>query len=73
MEDGSGGAMELFPAIDIRDGRCVRLVQGDYAQETVYGEDPVEVAQMFIDAGVAWIHVVDLDGAKGGQAGDGCG
>ena len=59
--------MELFPAIDIRGGRCVRLVQGDYAQETVYGDDPVEVARMFIDAGVAWIHVVDLDAARSGE------
>lgn len=65
--DGLEIAMELFPAIDIRDGRCVRLVQGDYARETVYGEDPVEVARMFFDAGVTWIHVVDLDAARSGE------
>ncbi len=59
--------MELFPAIDVRGGRCVRLVRGDYSQETVYGEDPVEVARSFIDAGVAWIHVVDLDAARSGE------
>ena len=59
--------MELFPAIDIRGGRCVRLLRGDYAQETVYGDDPVEVARSFVDAGVAWIHVVDLDAARSGE------
>jgi phosphoribosylformimino-5-aminoimidazole carboxamide ribotide isomerase len=59
--------IELFPAIDIRDGRCVRLHQGDYAQETVYDADPVAVAQSFDDAGVRWIHVVDLDAARTGE------
>jgi phosphoribosylformimino-5-aminoimidazole carboxamide ribotide isomerase len=57
--------MELFPAIDLRDGRCVRLRQGDYAQETVYGDDPVAVAVSFAEAGAPWIHVVDLDAARG--------
>ena len=59
--------MELFPAIDVRDGRCVRLYQGDYAQETVYHEDPVEQARVFAAAGARWIHVVDLDAARTGQ------
>jgi phosphoribosylformimino-5-aminoimidazole carboxamide ribotide isomerase len=59
--------MDLFPAIDIRDGRCVRLHQGDYDQETVYDADPVAVAQSFDAAGVRWIHVVDLDAARTGE------
>ena len=57
--------MLLFPAIDLRGGRCVRLHQGDYAQETVYGDDPVAVAKGFEAAGASWIHVVDLDAARG--------
>ncbi len=56
---------ELFPAIDLRGGRCVRLLQGDYAQETVYGDDPLAIATGFIDAGATWVHVVDLDAARG--------
>ena len=60
--------MDLFPAIDIRGGRCVRLHQGDYAQETEYGDDPVAQALQFADAGAAWIHVVDLDAARDGEA-----
>jgi phosphoribosylformimino-5-aminoimidazole carboxamide ribotide isomerase len=59
--------MELFPAIDLRGGHAVRLVQGDYSQETVYDADPVAVAQRFADAGVHWIHVVDLDAARDGS------
>ena len=59
--------MNLYPAIDIRGGRCVRLHQGDYAQETVYDASPVAVAQSFDDAGAAWIHVVDLDAARTGE------
>jgi phosphoribosylformimino-5-aminoimidazole carboxamide ribotide isomerase len=58
--------MELYPAIDIRGGRCVRLVQGDFARETVYGDDPVAVAQGFQSAGTRWIHIVDLDAARTG-------
>ena len=58
--------MDLYPAIDLRDGRCVRLHQGDYAQETVYGDDPVAQAKAFADAGAGWIHVVDLDAARTG-------
>jgi phosphoribosylformimino-5-aminoimidazole carboxamide ribotide isomerase len=59
--------IDLFPAIDIRGGRCVRLHQGDYEQETVYDADPVEVAKGFDAAGVRWIHVVDLDAARTGE------
>lgn len=55
--------MELFPAIDIRNGRVVRLSQGEAARETVYAEDPARVAGEFADAGARWIHVVDLDRA----------
>ena len=58
--------MDLYPAIDLRDGRCVRLYQGDYARETVYSDDPVAQACAFADAGAPWIHVVDLDGARRG-------
>ena len=58
--------MELLPAIDIRGGRCVRLLQGDFGQETRYSVDPVELAQRYADLGAAWLHVVDLDGAARG-------
>ena len=58
--------MDLFPAIDIRGGRCVRLHQGDYGRETVYGDDPVAQAVAFVEAGAGWIHVVDLDAARTG-------
>lgn len=57
----------IYPAIDIRDGKCVRLVQGDYNRETVYNEDPVAVARDWEAQGGEWIHLVDLDGAKAGQ------
>jgi phosphoribosylformimino-5-aminoimidazole carboxamide ribotide isomerase len=56
--------MDLYPAIDLRDGNVVRLVRGDYAQETVYGDDPVSVARSYLDAGASWVHVVDLDAAR---------
>ncbi len=59
--------MDLYPAIDLRGGRCVRLYQGDFAQETVYGDDPVAQARRFADAGAPWIHVVDLDAARTGE------
>lgn len=59
--------MDLYPAIDLRDGRCVRLYQGDYGRETVYGDDPVARARAFADAGAAWLHVVDLDAARTGE------
>lgn len=57
---------QIYPAIDLRGGKCVRLFQGDYAQETVYGDSPVDMAKKFVDAGAEWIHMVDLDGAKDG-------
>ncbi len=56
--------MEIIPAIDIIDGKCVRLTQGDYAQKKVYGDDPLEMAKQFEDAGIQRLHLVDLDGAK---------
>ncbi|MFT4658290.1 MAG: phosphoribosylformimino-5-aminoimidazole carboxamide ribotide isomerase [Ilumatobacter sp.] len=59
--------IDLYPAIDLRNGRVVRLRQGDYADETVYGDDPVAVARSFAAAGSPWIHVVDLDAAKSGD------
>jgi phosphoribosylformimino-5-aminoimidazole carboxamide ribotide isomerase len=55
----------LYPAIDLRRGRCVRLAQGEASRETVYGDDPVSVARSFADAGAEWVHVVDLDAAFG--------
>ena len=60
-------AVELYPAIDLRGGRVVRLVQGDYDRETAYGDDPVAVAESFVAAGATWIHVVDLDAARTGS------
>lgn len=57
----------LIPAIDLRDGKCVRLHQGNYEKETVYAEDPVSVARQFEDEGAKLIHVVDLDGAREGE------
>ena len=60
--------MYLLPAIDILDGKAVRLAKGDYAQVTVYNENPVEQAKIFEDAGATWLHMVDLDGAKSGNA-----
>jgi len=57
---------EVIPAIDLRGGRCVRLLQGDYARETAYSDDPVEVARRWARLGAPRIHVVDLDGAKDG-------
>ena len=59
--------MDLYPAIDLRAGRCVRLHQGDFAAETVYDDDPVAVARAFALAGARWIHVVDLDAARTGE------
>lgn len=59
--------MEIIPAIDIIDGKCVRLSAGDFARKTVYGEDPVELAKRFETAGLRRLHIVDLDGAKQGR------
>jgi phosphoribosylformimino-5-aminoimidazole carboxamide ribotide isomerase len=56
--------IEIIPAIDIIEGKCVRLNQGDYAQKKIYNENPLEVARMFEDAGIRRLHLVDLDGAK---------
>ena len=58
--------MNLFPAIDLRGGKVVRLTQGDYDRMTVYGEDPCAQARQFVEAGARYLHVVDLDGAKDG-------
>jgi phosphoribosylformimino-5-aminoimidazole carboxamide ribotide isomerase len=58
--------MHIIPAIDIIDGKCVRLTQGDYAQKKIYNEHPLEVAKQFEDAGLQRLHLVDLDGAKAG-------
>ena len=58
--------MTIIPAIDIINGKCVRLTKGDYAQQKIYNENPLEVAKQFEDAGITRLHVVDLDGAKAG-------
>ena len=59
--------MIVYPAIDLRGGRCVRLREGDFARETVYGDDPVEMARRWVSEGAEWLHVVDLDGARAGR------
>jgi phosphoribosylformimino-5-aminoimidazole carboxamide ribotide isomerase len=59
--------IDLYPAIDLREGKVVRLLQGDYAQQTTYGDDPVAVARAFAASGATWIHVVDLDAARSGS------
>lgn len=59
--------MKIIPAIDIIDGKCVRLSQGDYTQKTVYNDNPLEIARQFEKSGIQHLHVVDLDGAKGGK------
>ncbi|MBC6444117.1 MAG: 1-(5-phosphoribosyl)-5-[(5-phosphoribosylamino)methylideneamino] imidazole-4-carboxamide isomerase [Alphaproteobacteria bacterium GM202ARS2] len=60
--------MIVYPALDIKEGRCVRLLHGDFAKETVYQEDALAQAQAFVALGVRWLHVVDLDGALQGHA-----
>ncbi len=62
--------MDLYPSIDLRGGRVVRLQQGDYARETIYDDDPLTVARRYEAAGARWIHVVDLDAARTGSAGN---
>lgn len=57
---------QIIPAIDIIDGKCVRLTQGDYSKKTIYNDDPLEVAKQFEDVGIKRLHLVDLDGAKQG-------
>jgi phosphoribosylformimino-5-aminoimidazole carboxamide ribotide isomerase len=59
--------MEIIPAVDIRGGRCVRLYQGDYDQETIFDEDPVTAALTWYSQGARWLHIVDLDGAATGE------
>ena len=59
--------MEIWPAIDLRGGKCVRLRQGDYGQETVFGDDPVAMARRWVDLGAKCLHLVDLDGAREGR------
>ena len=59
--------MDLYPAIDLFGGRCVRLYQGDYDRSTTYGDDPVAQARQFEAEGAPWIHVVDLDAARSGD------
>jgi phosphoribosylformimino-5-aminoimidazole carboxamide ribotide isomerase len=59
--------MRIIPAIDVIDGKCVRLTKGDYSTKKIYNEDPLEVAKAFQDAGIRHLHLVDLDGARSGQ------
>lgn len=59
--------MQIWPAIDIRDGKCVRLQQGDYGRETVFGDHPVAMARRWVEAGAECLHLVDLDGARDGR------
>lgn len=59
--------MIIYPAIDLRDGKCVRLVEGDFSRETVFDADPAAVARRWAEAGAEWLHVVDLDGAVAGR------
>lgn len=67
MTGSPARAKHLLPAIDLRGGRVVRLLKGDYALETAYGDDPVGQARAFEEAGASWLHVVDLDGARSGE------
>jgi phosphoribosylformimino-5-aminoimidazole carboxamide ribotide isomerase len=59
--------VEIWPAIDLRGGKCVRLQQGDYQRETVFSDDPASMARQWVDLGAKHLHLVDLDGARGGQ------
>jgi phosphoribosylformimino-5-aminoimidazole carboxamide ribotide isomerase len=60
-------SITIYPAIDMRGGKCVRLLKGDYNQETIYGDSPFDMAKQFASDGAEWIHMVDLDGAKDGK------
>src|SRR5690625_3697237 len=60
--------MIIFPAIDILDGKCVRLIQGDYNQEKIYSDSPVDMAKQWEEKGAEFIHIVDLDGARSGKS-----
>ena len=64
---GITGVMQIWPAIDLRGGKCVRLQQGDYERETVFGDDPVAMAELWTDRGAEQLHLVDLDGARDGR------
>ncbi|MCY3923205.1 MAG: 1-(5-phosphoribosyl)-5-[(5-phosphoribosylamino)methylideneamino]imidazole-4-carboxamide isomerase [Chloroflexi bacterium] len=68
MTASAPNMIDVLPAIDIRGGRCVRLVQGDYERETVFDDDPTAPAQRWIDEGAEMLHVIDLDGAREGRA-----
>ncbi len=59
--------MEVIPAIDLKGGKCVRLYQGDYRQETVFSEEPIDIARRWQSLGARWLHIVDLDGAAKGE------
>ena len=59
--------MKIIPAIDIIEGKCVRLSKGDYSTKKVYNENPLEIAKQFEDNGIKYLHLVDLDGAKAGR------
>jgi phosphoribosylformimino-5-aminoimidazole carboxamide ribotide isomerase len=59
--------MKIYPAIDLKNGECVRLTQGDFATAKIYESDPLKQAALFKDAGAEWLHIVDLDGAKAGK------
>ncbi|MBA7679032.1 MAG: hypothetical protein GH143_00255 [Calditrichaeota bacterium] len=61
------GSFRVIPAIDLMNGRCVRLEQGDYNHRTRYPQEPVELARLLKGAGLDWLHVVDLDGARAGE------
>jgi phosphoribosylformimino-5-aminoimidazole carboxamide ribotide isomerase len=63
-----GKPLILYPAIDLKGGRCVRLSQGDFDKATVYDVDPADQAKIFVSQGFSWIHVVDLDGSVEGKA-----
>ena len=63
--------MKLYPAIDLKDGACVRLLQGDYNEVTIYGNNPAEMAKKWEDLGGNYLHIVDLDGAKAGESKNG--
>jgi len=59
--------MKIYPALDIRDGKCVRLIKGNYDNEIIFNDDPIQVAQKFETDGSKFIHIIDLDGAKSGD------
>ena len=67
MPDPLSPALDLYPAIDIRGGRAVRLLRGDYDRETAYDADPLDAARRWAEGGARWLHVVDLDGARTGE------